>query len=63
MILRAGLTLKDLVDRGSWSLEVALTAFAYKWLYPEYVFINRGNHETNGACTHACGWTELTVQT
>ncbi|ODN74317.1 hypothetical protein L202_06735 [Cryptococcus amylolentus CBS 6039] len=37
----------DLVDRGSWSVEVALTAFAYKWLYPNYVFINRGNHETN----------------
>ncbi|OCF58232.1 protein phosphatase 5 [Kwoniella mangroviensis CBS 10435] len=37
----------DLVDRGSWSVEVALTVFAYKWLYPDYVFINRGNHETN----------------
>ncbi|KAI9633091.1 uncharacterized protein MKK02DRAFT_19587 [Dioszegia hungarica] len=37
----------DLVDRGSWSVEVALTVFAYKWLFPERVFINRGNHETN----------------
>ncbi|KAJ3571693.1 hypothetical protein NP233_g3592 [Leucocoprinus birnbaumii] len=35
----------DLVDRGSWSMEVILTAFALKWLYPKYMFINRGNHE------------------
>ncbi|KAN0129198.1 Metallo-dependent phosphatase-like protein [Lactarius tabidus] len=35
----------DLVDRGSWSIEVILTAFALKWLFPERMFINRGNHE------------------
>ncbi|OCH95131.1 protein phosphatase 5 [Obba rivulosa] len=36
----------DLVDRGSWSVEVIVTAFAFKWLYPKTMYINRGNHET-----------------
>jgi len=35
----------DLVDRGSWSVEVILIAFALKWLHPTGMFINRGNHE------------------
>jgi serine/threonine-protein phosphatase 5 len=37
----------DFVDRGSWSCEIALLLYAYKWLRPASFFINRGNHETD----------------
>ena len=37
----------DFVDRGSWSTEIALLLYAYKWLRPNVFFINRGNHETD----------------
>lgn len=37
----------DFVDRGSWSTEIALTLYAYKWLMPQHMHLNRGNHETD----------------
>ncbi|RKF78870.1 Serine/threonine-protein phosphatase T [Golovinomyces cichoracearum] len=37
----------DFVDRGSWSTEIALLLYSYKWLRPTSFFINRGNHETD----------------
>lgn len=37
----------DFVDRGSWSCEIALLLYAYKWLRPKNFFLNRGNHETD----------------
>lgn len=37
----------DFVDRGSWSTEIALLLYAYKWIRPSSFFINRGNHETD----------------
>lgn len=37
----------DFVDRGSYSTEVLLTVYALKTLYPKYVHLNRGNHETS----------------
>lgn len=37
----------DFVDRGSWSCEIALLLYAYKWMRPKSFFLNRGNHETD----------------
>lgn len=35
----------DLVDRGPYSIEIAIILFSFFLLYPTGVYINRGNHE------------------
>ncbi|XP_040575646.1 uncharacterized protein [Lepeophtheirus salmonis] len=37
----------DIVDKGPKSLECILLLFIYKYVYPNYIFINRGNHESS----------------
>jgi len=36
----------DLVDRGSWSVEVIILVLSMKVAFPDFVHIARGNHET-----------------
>ena len=36
----------DFVDRGQYSCEIALLLYSLKIVYPENIFINRGNHES-----------------
>ncbi|GLD96458.1 hypothetical protein PINS_up005141 [Pythium insidiosum] len=36
----------DFVDRGAYGVEVMMTLLCFKLLYPDAVFLNRGNHES-----------------
>merc|ERR1712137_390691 len=35
----------DFVDRGQMGIEITIVIFGFQLLYPDSVFVNRGNHE------------------
>jgi protein phosphatase len=49
------LFLGDLVDRGEFSIEALITVFLLKVLWPDRVFLIRGNHEFDTLCS-TCGF-------
>lgn len=53
------LFLGDFVDRGEFSSETLILVLTLKLLYPEDVFIIRGNHEFGSICDHYQFFSEL----
>lgn len=56
------LFLGDIVDRGDFSLETVSLVFALRAIYPENVFIIRGNHEFTELCSNS-GFKQEIIQT
>lgn len=44
----------DFVDRGSFSLEVILTLFGFKLLFPDKFHLLRGKNKNTSSCVCAC---------
>jgi serine/threonine-protein phosphatase 5 len=52
----------DWVDRGHWGAEIVLILFALKVLYPNYVHLNRGNHEAREIASRDGFEKEVTIK-
>lgn len=51
--------LGDLVDRGEFSIETVIIVFLLKIIYPDYVYLIRGNHEFSFLCQHSGFFNEV----
>jgi hypothetical protein len=52
----------DLVDRGSWSIEVILTAFAFKCMRAKFSFKRFTDTRTQGSTRGSCTSTAATTK-